>query len=51
MVTTVAGSIGATALVLGKAPGALPALAGLTGDGKGSLYAVSGNAVVKITLP
>jgi hypothetical protein len=32
-------------------PGALPALAGLTGDGKGNLYAISGNAVLKITLP
>jgi sugar lactone lactonase YvrE len=40
MVTTVAGTIGT-----------LPALAGLTGDGKGTLYAISGNAVVKISLP
>jgi sugar lactone lactonase YvrE len=29
----------------------VPALAGLAGDGKGTLYAISGNAVVKITLP
>jgi sugar lactone lactonase YvrE len=39
MVTTVAGTIGT-----------LPALAGLTGDGKNTLYAISGNAVVKISL-
>jgi sugar lactone lactonase YvrE len=40
MVTTVAGTMGT-----------LPALAGLTGDGKNTLYAISGNAVVKISLP
>jgi sugar lactone lactonase YvrE len=40
MVTTVAGTMGT-----------LPALAGLTGDGKNTLYAISGNAVLKITLP
>jgi hypothetical protein len=40
LVTTVAGAMGA-----------LPALGGLTGDGKNTLYAISGNAVVKITLP
>jgi sugar lactone lactonase YvrE len=51
MVTTVAGTVGATGLSLGKAPGALPALAGLAADGKGNLYALSANAVVKITLP
>jgi hypothetical protein len=51
MVSTVAGTIGATSLQLGNGPGALPALGGLTGDGKGNLYAISGNAVVKITLP
>lgn len=51
MVTTVAGTLGATTLKLGDAPGALPALAGLTGDGRGKLYALSGHAVVKITLP
>jgi sugar lactone lactonase YvrE len=39
MVTTVAGTIGT-----------LPALAGLTGDGKNTLYAISGNAVLKISL-
>lgn len=50
-VSTVAGTIGATKLQLGNGPGALPALGGLTGDGKGNLYAISGNAVVKITLP
>jgi len=51
MVSTVAGTIGATTLQLGNGPGALPALGGLTGDGKGNLYAISGNAVVKISLP
>jgi serine/threonine-protein kinase len=51
MVSTVAGTVGATSLQLGKAPGALPALAGLAADGKGNLYALAGNAVVKITLP
>ncbi|MCS0592205.1 hypothetical protein ACFQ09_17265 [Massilia norwichensis] len=50
-VSTVAGTIGATSLQLGNGPGALPALAGLTGDGKNTLYAISGNAVVKISLP
>jgi len=50
-VSTVAGTIGATALQLGNGPGALPALAGLTGDGRNTLYAISGNAVVKISLP
>jgi len=50
-VSTVAGTRGATSVQLGNAPGALPALAGLTSDGKGNLYAISGNAVVKITLP
>jgi sugar lactone lactonase YvrE len=51
MVTTVAGSVGAASLQLGQAPGALPALAGLAADGKKTLYALSGNAVVKISLP
>lgn len=50
-VSTVAGTIGATTLQLGNGPGALPALGGLAGDGKGNLYAISGNAVVKITPP
>lgn len=50
-VSTVAGTVGASALQLGNGPGALPALAGLAGDGKGNLYAISGNAVIKITLP
>ena len=51
MVSTVAGTIGATSLQLGDGPGALPALGGLTGDGRNTLYAISGNAVVRITLP
>jgi DNA-binding beta-propeller fold protein YncE len=41
MVTTVAGN----------PPLGLPALAGVVTDGKGNLYAISGNAVVKIALP
>jgi sugar lactone lactonase YvrE len=41
MVTTVAGN----------APLVLPALAGVVADGKGNLYAISGNAVVKVSLP
>jgi DNA-binding beta-propeller fold protein YncE len=41
MVTTVAGN----------APLGLPALAGVAADGKGNLYAISGNAIVRIALP
>jgi len=51
VVSTAAGTVGATVLQLGNGPGALPALGGLTGDGKGTLYAISGNAIVKISLP
>jgi sugar lactone lactonase YvrE len=41
MVTTVAGN----------APLGLPALAGVVADGKGNLYAILGNSVVKVSLP
>lgn len=51
VVSTVAGSVGITTLQLGDGPGALPALAGLAGDGSSTLYAISGNAIVKIGLP
>jgi hypothetical protein len=49
-VTTVAGTVGAGALQLGNAPGALPGLNSVASDGKGTLYAISGNAIVKIVL-
>jgi serine/threonine-protein kinase len=48
IVTTVAGTVGASTLQLGNAPGALPGLVGVASDGKGTLYAISGNAIVKI---
>jgi hypothetical protein len=50
-VTTVAGTPNATMLQLGNAPGSLPALAGVAADGKGNLFTISGNAVIKITQP
>ena len=51
VVTSVAGTPGAAMLQLGPAPGSLPALAGVAADGKGELYTISGNAVIKVTLP
>lgn len=51
VVTSVAGTPGAALLQLGPAPGSLPALAGVAADGKGALYTISGNAVIKVTLP
>lgn len=51
VVSTVAGTVGATALQTGPLPGSLASLHGAVADGKGTLYASSGNAVVKITLP
>lgn len=50
-VTTLAGTVGATTLQLGNAPGSLPGLAGVAADGKGKLFTISGNAIVRITLP
>jgi len=51
VVTTPAGTAGSTALRTGKLPGSLAPLYGITTDGNGTLYATSGNAVVKIVLP
>lgn len=51
-VTTLAGTPDSNTFQPGPLPGSLPgAPAGLAVDGKGSLYATSGKAVVKITLP
>jgi sugar lactone lactonase YvrE len=51
VVTTPAGSAGSTTLRTGKLPGSFANLHGITTDGNGTLYATSGNAVVKIVLP
>ncbi|MFL6635360.1 MAG: hypothetical protein ACJ8HJ_23910 [Massilia sp.] len=51
MVTTAAGTAGATTLRTGKLPGSFAALRGITVAPDGTLYATSGNAVVKIVLP
>jgi sugar lactone lactonase YvrE len=51
VVSSVAGTPGATMLQLGATPGGLPALAGVATDGKGALYTISGNAIIKVTLP
>jgi sugar lactone lactonase YvrE len=51
VVTTPAGTAGATTLRTGKLPGSFATLRGITTDGNGTLYATSGNAVVKIVLP
>lgn len=51
VVTTVAGTLKATTLATGTLPGSLPNIRGLTTDGKGTLYATTGNAVIKIKLP
>ncbi len=50
-VSTLAGSTRATALRVGNLPGSLAPIRGITNDGKGTLYATSGNAVIKIKLP
>jgi len=50
VVTTPAGTAGATALRTGKLPGSFATLHGITTDGNGTLYATSGHAVVKIVL-
>lgn len=49
VVTTVAGTLRSTTLRTGALPGSFAELRGITTDGKGSLYATSGNAVIKIT--
>jgi len=53
VVSTVAGVAGATTLQAGALPGSLAGLGGIVADrnGERTLYATSGNAVVKIVLP
>ena len=51
VVSTVAGKPDVAALQTGALPGGLAPLGGLVLDGKGSLYASSGNAIVRIALP
>jgi len=50
-VTTVAGTAGATTLKTGRLPGNFATLRGITVAPDGTLYATSGNAVVKIVVP
>lgn len=51
VVTTLAGTRGATTLQVGDLPGSLPGVRGIVADGKGNLYATAGNAIVRIRLP
>jgi len=51
VVTTVAGATRATTLRTGDLPGSLADIRGIVADGKGNLYATSGNAVIRIRLP
>lgn len=51
VVSTVAGTTRTSALQVGNLPGSLAPIRGITNDGKGNLYATSGNAVIKIRLP
>jgi hypothetical protein len=51
VVTTIAGTPGVHVLQTGALPGSLAPLGGIALDGKGKLYATSGNAVVQIILP
>lgn len=51
VVTTIAGKPGVNELQTGALPGSLSALGGIAVDGKGNLFAMSGNAIVKITPP
>lgn len=51
VVTTLAGTARANTLQVGALPGSLATLRGVTNDGKGNLYATSGNAIIKIRLP
>ncbi|WP_198116561.1 hypothetical protein [Massilia rhizosphaerae] len=48
IVTTVAGTAKSTTLRTGKLPGSFAQLRGIAVDGSGTLYATTGNAVVKI---
>jgi len=51
VVSTVAGIPGATSLQTGALPGSFGGLDAVVADGNGNLYATTGHAVVKITLP
>jgi streptogramin lyase len=51
VVTTPAGTAGSTTLRTGKLPGSFATLRGIVVDSSGTLYATSGNAVVKVVLP
>lgn len=51
VVTTIAGTTREATLRTGDLPGSLAELRGIVADGKGNLYATSGNAVVRIRLP
>jgi streptogramin lyase len=51
VVSTIAGTVRAATLQTGNLPGSLAPIRGITNDGKGNLYATSGNAVIKIRLP
>lgn len=51
VVTTIAGTARNGTLQTGSLPGSLAPIRGIANDGKGTLYATSGNAVIKIRLP
>jgi hypothetical protein len=51
VVTTIAGTPGVSVLKTGALPGSLAPLGGIAVDGKGKLYASSGNTIVQIVLP
>jgi sugar lactone lactonase YvrE len=51
MVTTAAGTAGATTLKTGRLPGSFATLRGIAVAPDGTLYATSGNAVVKVVVP
>jgi len=51
VVSTIAGTTRNSTLQTGNLPGSLAPIRGITNDGKGNLYATSGNAVIKIRLP
>lgn len=51
VVSTIAGTARNSTLQPGNLPGSLAPIRGIANDGKGNLYATSGNAVIKIRLP
>lgn len=51
VVSTVAGTRGASSLQAGPLPGTLAGVGGVAVDRNGDLFATSGNAVIKVTLP